>query len=174
MYTRLKGSDLPRIICKNARQTGTILFIAIAAKPAGQIFELDGLPTKLANFILGISSNQLVIMFLLFVLLIVVGMFMDATAAIYILVPILLPVVKQLGVKPLFFVVFLVIALSFGLITPPVGVCLYAAENVTGLPLEKVIKSVVPWLFLTVGILCLFILFPDIITAPVELIAPKG
>ena len=117
----------------------------------------DGLPTKLANFILGISSNQLVIMFLLFALLIVVGMFMDATAAIYILVPILLPVVKQLGVKPLFFVVFLVIALSFGLITPPVGVCLYAAENVTGLPLEKVIKSVVPWLFLTVGILCLFI-----------------
>jgi tripartite ATP-independent transporter DctM subunit len=174
VYKRLKWSDLPRIICKNARQTGTILFIAIAAKPAGQIFELDGLPTKLANFILGISSNQLVIMFLLFVLLIVVGMFMDATAAIYILVPILLPVVKQLGVKPLFFVVFLVIALSFGLITPPVGVCLYAAENVTGLPLEKVIKSVVPWLFLTVGILCLFILFPDIITAPVELIAPKG
>ena len=52
VYKRLKWSDLPRIICKNARQTGTILFIAIAAKPAGQIFELDGLPTKLANFIL--------------------------------------------------------------------------------------------------------------------------
>lgn len=77
-------------------------------------------------------------MFALFVFLIIVGMFMDATAAIYILVPILLPVVKQLGVSPLFFVVFLVITLSFGLITPPVGVCLYAAENVTGLSLEKV------------------------------------
>ena len=122
------------------RQTGTILFIAIAAKPAGQIFELDGLPTKLAHFVLGISDNQLVIMFALFIFLIIVGMFMDATAAIYILVPILLPVVKQLGVSPLFFVVFLVITLSFGLITPPVGVCLYAAENVTGLSLEKVIK----------------------------------
>lgn len=58
-------------------------------------------------------------MFALFVFLIIVGMFMDATAAIYILVPILLPVVKQLGVSPLFFVVFLVITLSFGLITPP-------------------------------------------------------
>mgnify|MGYP000517908519 CR=1 FL=1 len=138
VYKRLKWADIPRIIAKNARQTGTILFIAITAKPAGQIFELDGLPTKLANFILGISDNQLVIMFALFAFLIVVGMFMDATAAIYILVPILLPVVKQLGVEPLFFVVFLVIALSFGLITPPVGVCLYAAENVTGIPFETV------------------------------------
>ena len=52
VYKRLKWSDIPRIIAKNARQTGTILFIAIAAKPAGQIFELDGLPTKLAHFVL--------------------------------------------------------------------------------------------------------------------------
>ena len=66
VYKRLKWSDIPRIIAKNARQTGTILFIAIAAKPAGQIFELDGLPTKLAHFVLGISDNQLVIMFALF------------------------------------------------------------------------------------------------------------
>lgn len=174
VYKRIKWSDLPRIICKNARQTGTILFIAISAKPAGQIFELDGLPTKLANFILGISDNRLVIMFCLFAFLIIVGMFMDATAAIYILVPILLPVVKQLGVKPLFFVVFLVITLSFGLITPPVGVCLYAAENVTGLPLEKIIKSVVPWLVVTVGIICIFIIFPQIITAPIEILMPNG
>lgn len=174
VYKRLKWADIPRIIAKNARQTGTILFIAITAKPAGQIFELDGLPTKLANFILGISDNQLVIMFALFAFLIVVGMFMDATAAIYILVPILLPVVKQLGVEPLFFVVFLVIALSFGLITPPVGVCLYAAENVTGIPFETVVKSVVPWLFLTVGILSVLIIFPQIITGPIALMFPNG
>ena len=61
-------------------------------------------------------------MFILYAFLILVGMFMDATAAIYILVPILLPAVISVGVSPLFFVVFLVITLSFGLITPPVGV----------------------------------------------------
>ncbi|MFU0832641.1 MAG: TRAP transporter large permease [Oscillospiraceae bacterium] len=174
VYKRLKWSDIPRIVCKNARQTGTILFIAITAKPAGQIFELDGLPSKLANFILGISDNQLIIMFALFVFLILVGMFMDATAAIYILVPILLPVVKQLGVDPLFFVVFLVITLSFGLITPPVGVCLYAAENVTGLPFEKVVKSVIPWIFLTASVLALLIIFPQIITGPIHFMFPNG
>lgn len=168
VYKRLKWSDIPRIVAKNARQTGTILFIAITAKPAGQIFELDGLPGQLANFIIGISDNQLVILFALYIFLILVGMFMDATAAIFILVPILLPVVVQLGVSPLFFVVFLVITLSFGLITPPVGVCLYAAQNVTGMSFEAVVKSVMPWLYLTTGVLALLIIFPGIITGPID------
>ena len=97
-------------------------------------------------------------------------MFMDATAAIFILVPILLPAVQAVGVSPLFFVVFLVITLSFGLITPPVGVCLYAAQNVTGLDLEKIIKASVPWIILIAVALCIFIIFPSIITVPVGLI----
>ena len=128
IYKDLKWKDIPRIICKNARSAGTILFVAIAAKPASLLFELDGLPSAVANMITGISSNRIVIMFILYAFLICVGMFMDATAAIFILVPILLPAVQAVGVSPLFFVVFLVITLSFGLITPPVGVCLYAAE----------------------------------------------
>lgn len=74
----------------------------------------------------------------------------------------------KIGVSPLFFVVFLVITLSFGLITPPVGVCLYAAQNVTGMSFEAVVKSVMPWLYLTTGVLVMFIFFPEIITAPVE------
>lgn len=170
IYKNLKWSDIPRIICKNARSTGTILFVAIAAKPAALIFELDGLPSRVASFIIGISDNQTVIMLTLFVFLILVGMFMDATAAIYILVPILLPAVKSVGVSPLFFVVFLVITLAFGLVTPPVGVCLYAASNVTGLPLEKIIKASIPWFFLTAVIIILFIIFPDIILGPVNLL----
>lgn len=170
VYKNLTWKDIPRIICKNARSTGTILFVAIAAKPASLLFELDGLPSKVANMITGISDNRIIIMFVLYAFLIVVGMFMDATAAIFILVPILLPAVQAVGVSPLFFVVFLVITLSFGLITPPVGVCLYAAENVTGIPLERIIKASVPWILLIAISLCIFIIFPQIITAPVELI----
>ena len=171
VYKNLKWTDLPRIICKNARSTGTILFVAIAAKPASLLFELDGLPSKVASLIAGISDNRIIILFVLYAFLIVVGMFMDATAAIFILVPILLPAVQAVGVSPLFFVVFLVITLSFGLITPPVGVCLYAAENVTGLPLEKIIKASVPWIALIAISLCVFILFPGIIEAPVALVS---
>ena len=170
IYRSLKWADIPKIIIKNAMATGTILFVAITAKPAALIFELDGLPTLLANQIINISSHQIVIMLILFLFLILVGMFMDATAAIYILVPILLPAVTSVGVSPLFFVVFLVITLALGLITPPVGVCLYAASNVTGMSIEDIIKASVPWLILTIVILILFIIFPNIILMPVNLI----
>lgn len=170
VFKNLRWRDIPRIMIKNARSTGTILFVAIAAKPASVLFELDGLPSTVARMIAGISSNRVVILMVLYLFLIVVGMFMDATAAIFILVPILLPAVQAVGVSPLFFVVFLVITLSFGLITPPVGVCLYAAENVTGLPLEKIIKASVPWILLIAISLVIFILFPQIIEVPVALV----
>ena len=170
VFKNLKWRDIPRIMMKNARSTGTILFVAIAAKPASVLFEIDGLPSRVANMISGISDNRIVILLVLYVFLIIVGMFMDATAAIFILVPILLPAVQSVGVSPLFFVVFLVITLSFGLITPPVGVCLYAAENVTGLPLEKIIKASVPWILLIAVSLVVFILFPQIIEVPVSLV----
>lgn len=170
VYKNLKWRDLPRIFAKNARSCGTILFVAIAAKPASLIFELDGLPALVANMISNLSDSRIVIMFVLYLFLIVVGMFMDATAAIFILVPILLPAVQAVGVSPLFFVVFLVITLSFGLITPPVGVCLYAAENVTGLPLEQIIKASIPWIIIIALSICLFILFPQLIELPVALV----
>ena len=170
VFKNLKWRDIPRIMMKNARSTGTILFVAIAAKPASLLFEIDGLPSTIARLIAGISDNRIVILLVLYVFLIFVGMFMDATAAIFILVPILLPAVQAVGVSPLFFVVFLVITLSFGLITPPVGVCLYAAENVTGLPLEKIIKASVPWIGLIAISLVIFILFPQIIEIPVSLV----
>lgn len=170
LYRNLDPKKIPRIIIDKARSTGSILFVAITAKPACFIFELDGLPAKMASLISQVSSNPYIIMILIFLFLIFVGMFMDATAAIYILVPILLPAVVAVGVNPLFFIVFLVITLSFGLITPPVGVCLYAAENVTGLSIETIVKATVPWLILTVAIIMILIFFPQIITAPVAMI----
>ncbi|WP_313527518.1 TRAP transporter large permease [Anaerotignum sp.] len=172
VYKNLRWRDIPRVICKNARSTGTILFVAIAAKPTALLFEIDGLPSRIANMIINISDNRVVILLVLFVFLIFVGMFMDATAAIYILVPILLPAVVSIGVSPLFFVVFLVITLALGLITPPVGVCLYAASNVTGLTLEEIVRASIPWLIVTVVIIISFILFPEIITGPVSVFFP--
>jgi TRAP-type C4-dicarboxylate transport system permease large subunit len=86
--------------------------------------------------------------------------------------PILLPTATSVGVSPLFFVVFMVIALSFGLITPPVGVCLYAACNVSGMRMEEITKGLVPWLIVLVLCLLVFILFPGLITGPISVLFP--
>lgn len=170
VYKKLKFKDLPEIFMSVAKNTGTVLFVAITAKPAGQLFTLDGFPALVAETITGISQNAIIVMILIFILLIIIGMFMDATAAIYIFVPILLPTAVSVGIDPLFFIVFLVIALAFGLITPPVGVCLYAATNVSGLSMEKISKALVPWLLLLVACLLVFIIFPQIITVPIGIL----
>ncbi|WP_314002047.1 TRAP transporter large permease [uncultured Paenibacillus sp.] len=168
LYKTIKLRQLPRLFFQTAKVTGTILFIAVTAKPAGLIFEMDGLPSRVGSFIGSLSDQPIVIMLLLLVFYILVGMFMDATAAIFILVPILLPTVTGLGIDPVFFIVFTVIILSFGLITPPVGVCLYAACNITGLSLEKVTRSAVPWMAVTILIMIIFAIFPGVITGPIS------
>ena len=93
---------------------------------------------------------------------------MDATAAIYIVTPILLPTILKVGIDPVYFIVFMVITLAFGLVTPPVGVCLYAAVNMTGLKFEEIVKASVPWMLITALALIVFILFPQLITVPVK------
>ncbi len=168
IYRKLKVRDLPGIFMQVAKNTGTVLFVAITAKPAGQLFTLDGFPAMVSKTITSVSQNHIIVMLLIFLLLLVIGMFMDATAAIYIFMPILLPTATSVGVNPLFFVVFMVIALSFGLITPPVGVCLYAATNVSGLSMEKLSKGLIPWLILIMAVLLVFIIFPSLVTVPVQ------
>jgi tripartite ATP-independent transporter DctM subunit len=167
IYKGLTFKKLPNIFFRTANLTGTILFIAVTAKAASWVFEYDGLPTRLANFISSVSSNPLIIMLMLCIFLLIVGMFMDATAAIFILVPILMPTVLAVGIDPTFFVVFLVVLLSVGLVTPPIGVCLYAACNITGLKLEEVSRASVPWLLVTLAILLVFVFVPQVITAPI-------
>jgi tripartite ATP-independent transporter DctM subunit len=168
LYRTISFKQLPGIFFKTAKMTGTILFIAVTAKPASMIFELDGLPARVASLISSISTGPIGIMLILLVFFILVGMFMDATAAIFILIPILMPAVVAVGVNPVFFIVFTVIILSFGLITPPVGVCLYAACNITGLKMEEVTRATMPWMIVTVAIMILFAIFPSLITGPLQ------
>jgi tripartite ATP-independent transporter DctM subunit len=167
VYKGLTFNKLPNIFFKTASLTGTILFIAVTAKAAGWVFEYDGLPARVAQFIGGVSDSPLVIMLMLFVFLIIVGMFMDATAAVFILVPILMPTILTVGIDPVFFVIFLVVLLSIGLVTPPIGVCLYATCNITGLKIEELSKATLPWLAVTFAILLAFVFVPQIITIPI-------
>jgi len=168
VYKNISLQQLPEIFLRTAKLTGTILFIAVTAKPAGWIFEFDGLPAKVAAIIGSISQDSVIIMLIIYVFLVIVGMFMDATAAIYIVTPILLPTVKAVGIDPVYFIVFMVICLAFGLVTPPIGVCLFAAVNMTGLRLEEIIKSSIPWIIITAVTLIIFILIPELITVPLK------
>ncbi|MCG8562245.1 MAG: TRAP transporter large permease [Hyphomicrobiales bacterium] len=168
-YRELSWARLPALITRAGITTGTILFIAMAASVATFIFTIDGLPVQVSTAILSISDNPAVIMLLLGLVFVVVGMFMDIIAAILILTPVLMPTALSVGIDPIHFVVFLVTALSIGLSTPPVGVCLFATAHVSGLRVEAIVKAALPYYLVMLATLALVALLPDLVTWPVAL-----
>lgn len=170
VYRGTSWRDLSQGVVSAGVTTGTVLFIAMVASVAAYIFTLDGLPGRVSTFILGLSDSPAVVMVLIGLFLIIVGMFMDVIAAILILIPVLMPAVTAVGVSPLHFVVFLVAALSVGLVTPPVGVALFAASSVSGLGIEE-ISIASKWFYaVMVAVVVALALVPAISTFPAALL----
>lgn len=169
VYKQISWRDAPSLLFNMARTTGTILFIAITGKLAAWVFTYDGLPVRVAEFLGNLHIGTTGVFILVFLFLIMVGMFMDAVAAIFILVPVLLPAMVKIGVDPIHFIVVLVIALALGLITPPVGVCLFAAAQVSDMKIEPIIKASLPLFLVLGGGVFAMVLFPQIILFPLKL-----
>ena len=170
VYRSIPPVEIWNILVETARASGTILFIAATAKLAAWVFAFDGLPVQVANFLGSISTGPTMALFLIFLFLIVVGMFMDAIAAMFILIPVLLPPALKMGIDPMHFLIVTVITLTLGLVTPPVGVCLFAVAQVAKMRIEDVIRgSMIPVGILTAAILAL-VLFPVLTLGPIRLL----
>jgi tripartite ATP-independent transporter DctM subunit len=170
VYRELRWRDLPPMLVRSGTTTGTILFIAMAAGIATRIFAMDGLPQQVSDIVLSISENPIIVLLLLGVVFVVVGMVMDIIAAIFLLTPVLMPTVLVAGIDPLHFVVFMIAALSVGLTTPPVGVCLFATAFVTGMRIEDVARAAVPFYIALVVALTIIALVPQLTLWPVSLL----
>ncbi len=166
----LKLGDLPRLFIDTARISGNILFIAATAKLAAWVFAFDGLPVKVAGMLGSVASGPTMVMAIVFAFLLVVGMFMDAIAAMFILIPVLLQPVVSLGVDPIHFIVIVVVTLTLGLVTPPVGVCLFAVAKVMNMTIEEVVVgSMGPVTILMLSIVAM-VLFPPLVIGPLKLL----
>jgi C4-dicarboxylate transporter, DctM subunit len=169
VYRTISLRDVGPMLSETARTAGNILFIAATAKLAAWVFAFDGLPVKVAEGLSAVTSSPTVVMVLIFLFLVVVGMFMDAIAAMFILIPVLMPPAILLGVDPIHLLVVMVITLTLGLVTPPVGVCLFAVSKVSGLSIEQVVRgSRGPVSILMLAIFAL-VLFPVLVIGPLKL-----
>lgn len=143
IYKTLKVSQIPQILLRAAGLNAPILIIVAAATVLGRLLALQSVPTMLANAILSLTDNKVLILLLLNILLLIVGMLMETLSAITILAPILLPVAVGIGVSPIHFGVIMVANLAIGFITPPVGTNLYTAASITGIPVKDLTKHIV-------------------------------
>lgn len=162
VYKELKFKDLPQIFVDSALTTATVLVIVGAATAFGRLLTIEQIPNQIAEAMMSISSEPLIIMMLITLLLLIVGCFMDTIAAIIILTPILLPVALQIGYDPIHFGIIMIVNLSIGFITPPLGVNLFVGAGISGLSLEQLSKAIVPFFFAMVITLLVIIVVPQL------------
>ncbi len=149
--------------CIEACSTSSIIIVLMAmATMFGYIMTLEDVPGTIARSILALTENKFLILLLINVLLIIVGTFMEALAAIVILTPILLPVVTGVGVSPLHFGIVMVVNLAIGFVTPPVGVNLFVASGVAQAKLAHLSRSALPMIGLMLLVLMLVTYIPEI------------
>ena len=147
-----------------AFNTTMIMFVVGAANLFGWILTNAQVPHMLAESFASFTSSPLVFLMLVNVLLLFIGTLINASAAVVILTPILLPVALGLGIDPTFFGVLMVVNLAIGCITPPVGLDLFVVSSITGISIDKVTAKVMPYLIMLLVDLVILTYFPSIIT----------
>jgi len=152
----LKISDLSGVITRAGITSSVVLLLVGAAMAFKTVVSLSHAPEQLAAFILTLTSNPLLLLFLLNILLFIVGMFLDAGPAIIILGPILGPIFVGLGIDPIHFAIIMSVNLTVGLATPPMGLVLFVASAVSGERVEAIAKAILP--FLAVEIVVIFLI----------------
>ncbi len=149
-------SDLPDVLSRSAMTSAVVLLLVGAAMAFKTVVSLSYAPQILAELILGLSENPLILLFLINILLFIVGMFLDAGPAIIILGPILGPIFVEMGVHPVHFAIIMSVNLTVGLATPPMGLVLFVASSVANEKVETIAKAILP--FLAVEILVIFLI----------------
>lgn len=153
-YRSIKLSDIPKIVADSAKMTGTITFMIGLSSIMSWAMAFTGIPDMVANAVLSLTDNRIIIFLLMNIILLVVGTFMDATPAILIFTPIFLPICTGLGMNPVHFGIVLCYNLAVGTITPPVGTILFTGCKVGGVTIESVMKYLLPYFaVIAVGLL---------------------
>jgi tripartite ATP-independent transporter DctM subunit len=154
--------DLPEVLGRAALTSAVVLLLVGAAMAFKTVVSLSYAPQILAEFILSLSENPLMLLFLINILLFIVGMFLDAGPAIIILGPILGPIFVDLGVHPVHFAIIMSVNLTVGLATPPMGLVLFVASSVSGEKVETISKAILPFLAVEVVVIFLITYIPAI------------
>ena len=154
--------DLPDVFMRAAMTSATVLLLVGAAMAFKTVVSLSHTPEILAEFVLSLSENPLILLFLINLLLFVVGMFLDAGPAIIILGPILGPIFVEMGVDPIHFAIIMSVNLTVGLATPPMGLVLFVASSVSGERVETISKAILPFLAVEIVVIFLITFIPEI------------
>lgn len=167
VHREMKLAEIHGVLVRAAKTTAIVMFLCAGAQVASYMITLADLPGTLTNWLGPLVESPKLLMAVMMVVLVIVGTALDLTPTILIFAPVMLPIAVKAGIDPVYFGLMFVLNGAIGLITPPVGTVLNVVAGVGRLPLHRVIQGVNPFLITYVLILILFVLFPQIVTAPV-------
>lgn len=160
IYREIKLRDIWKILVDASISSAVVMFIIAFASVFAWLLTTGHIASFLAESMLAVSSNKYVLLVIINVILLIAGCFIDAASAYYIFVPILLPVIRSIGVDPIVFGVFMTVNLSIGMITPPVGLDIFMASRVGKISLKEVSVKVLPFLAVSIVVLLLVTFVP--------------
>ncbi len=171
VYRELNFRDLLDGLISSAKSSATIMFLVAASAISSWVMTVANIPVLVSNLLHPFIGSPRILMLIILGLILIIGTTMDVNPTILILAPVVLPVVKEAGINEVYFGVVFVISIVMGLLTPPVGTVLNVASAAGGITMEKVVKSVLPFLIVEVVIILLMIIFPQIVIVPFELLS---
>ena len=161
IYREIRLADIPKILLKTALTTTVVLFIISTSSIYGWLLCNEQVPQTVAKTLFTITENKQLILLILVGFLLVIGCFIETAAALIILVPVLTPLVTNLGIDPVHFGLVMVFALMVGLCTPPVGIVLYTISDIANIKFERVVSATLPFLIPLFIVLLLVTFFPQ-------------
>ncbi|CDN54555.1 DedA family, membrane protein YiaN [Neorhizobium galegae bv. officinalis bv. officinalis str. HAMBI 1141] len=167
VYRELAPSELFNVLVAAAKITAVVMFLVACAAVSAWLITVADVPGDLVKLIEPLMDNQTLLLLAIMVLIVVVGTAMDMTPTILVMTPVLMPIIKQAGIDPVYFGVLFIINNSIGLITPPVGTVLNVICGVSKLSMEDLMKGVMPFMIAELIVLFLLVLFPQLVTVPV-------
>ena len=154
-YKELSIKDLSKVVLESTKTTAVVMLLIGASMGMSWVLSYENIPQDISNSLLSLSDNKIIILLMINIILLAIGIFMDATPAVLIFTPIFLPIVTDLGMDPTHFGIVMMLNLCIGLCTPPVGSVLFVGVEIAKTNISKVIKPLIP-LFL-VMVLSLFL-----------------
>jgi len=166
IYRELKLKDLYNVFLSAAVTTSVVMFLVAAALVSSWLITVAEITHQIVDLLRPFMGSQILLMLAIMIIVVIVGTALDMTPTILIMTPILMPVIKEAGIDPVYFGVVFIINNSIGLITPPVGIVLNVVCGVSNISMEDIIKGVWPFLVAELVVLLLLVLFPWLVMAP--------
>ncbi|HDZ47607.1 hypothetical protein LCGC14_0059060 [marine sediment metagenome] len=174
VYREFKIRELWGMLIRTARLTGMVLLLLAFATVIAWFLTINMVPQTLVTQVQAITQDPFLLLLIVAGLLLLVGFVMDLTPAMVIMAPMLTPIVTSVGVDPVYFGVLMAFVLGIGLLTPPVGTCLYVGCGVGKVSMEQLVKAMLPYYAALLVVLVILIAFPDIVTWLPNLTAVRG